>query len=130
VSSFLKDYDISEEQFREVVHKQYEKKFGRFGASVVVSNMTVMEQGYSRVQEIRYGGRDEPDQSSMRHEPLRPLGEHTLIPTAGCGATTSGIPRPPGQERAPFQTLAKFDSEYRSTDWDIINRRGRWRRWE
>ena len=39
-----------------------------------------------------------------------------MIPTAGCGAAgCSGIPMPAGQPaRAPFQTLAKFDSEFRS----------------
>lgn len=114
VSSFLKDYGITEEQFHSVVRKQYEKKFGRFGEAVVNSNMTVMAEGFSRVQEIRYGELDDPDRSSMRNEPLRPLGDHQLLPTAGCGAATPGLPTPDGQRRAPFQTLAKFDSEFRS----------------
>ncbi len=114
VSSFLADYRISEEQFTSVVRKQYEKKFGRFGEAVVASNMTVMTEGFSRVREIRYGEIEEPDRSSMRNPPLRPIGDHPLPPTAGCGSATPGIPAPAGQTRAPFQTVAKFDSEFRA----------------
>ena len=54
VSPFLKDNGITEEQFSETVRKQYVKKFGRFGDAVVTSNMTVMTEGFSRVQEIKY----------------------------------------------------------------------------
>ncbi|HSP06791.1 MAG TPA: 2-oxoacid:acceptor oxidoreductase family protein, partial [Acidobacteriota bacterium] len=45
VSPLLADFRITPEQFREVVHKQYVKKFGRLGESVVNSNMEVMTQG-------------------------------------------------------------------------------------
>ncbi|MCC7376804.1 MAG: 2-oxoacid:acceptor oxidoreductase family protein [Verrucomicrobiales bacterium] len=115
VSPFLKHYSITDDQFNSVVKKQYEKKFGRFGEAVVASNMTVMTEGFSRVQEIRYGEVEEPDRSSMRNPALRPLGDHQLLPTAGCGTATAGVPRPPQQaERAPFQTLGKFDSEFRA----------------
>ena len=68
---------------RKVVHKQYVKKFGRFGDAVVASNMTVMNDGFSRVQEIRYGEMDDPDRSTMRNPPLRPLGKFQFLPTAG-----------------------------------------------
>ena len=34
VSPFLKTFGITEEQFQKVVHKQYVKKFGRFGEAV------------------------------------------------------------------------------------------------
>jgi pyruvate-ferredoxin/flavodoxin oxidoreductase len=115
VSPFLQNFGISEEQFHKVVHKQYEKKFARFGAAVVTSNMTVMTEGFSRVQEIKIGRADDPDRSSMRNPAIMPLGDHALIPTAGCAATSAGIPMPAAQPaRAPFQTLAKFDSEFRS----------------
>ena len=116
VSPFLQTFGISEEQFQKVVRKQYEKKFGRFGESVVASNMTVMTEGFSRVQEIKIGERDEPDRSSMRNPPLAPQGEHSFIPTAGCGSAGCGSIPMPGQQaaRAPLQTLAKFDSEFRS----------------
>ena len=42
VSSFLKDHNIGEEEYSEIVRNQYEKKFGRFGDAVVESNMKVM----------------------------------------------------------------------------------------
>ena len=116
VSPFLRTFGISEEQFHKVVHKQYEKKFGRFGDAVVTSNMTVMTEGYSQVKEIKVGRSDDPDRSSMRNPPLAPLGDHHFIPTAGCGSAGCGsIPMPALQApRSPFQTLAKFDSEFRA----------------
>ena len=116
VSPFLKTFGISEEQFHKVVQKQYEKKFGRFGEAVVASNMTVMTEGFSRVTEIKLGANGDPDRSSMRNPLLAPLGDHQIIPTAGCGAAgCASIPAPAAQPaRAPFQTLAKFDSEFRA----------------
>ena len=116
VSPFLKDNAITEEQFHETVHKQYKKKFGRFGDTVVASNMTVMNEGFSRVQEIKYGNFEDPDRSSMRNPPVKPAGNIPLIPTAGCGsACGTGIPTPAQQTpRYAFQSLTKFDSEYRS----------------
>jgi pyruvate-ferredoxin/flavodoxin oxidoreductase len=115
VSPFLKTFGISEEQFRSVVRKQYVKKFGRFGDAVVESNMTVMIEGSARVVEIKYGRADDADRSSMRNPLLKPIGEHAIIPTAGCGAAGCGSVAMPAPQsaRAPFQTLAKFDSEYR-----------------
>jgi pyruvate-ferredoxin/flavodoxin oxidoreductase len=116
VSPFLQTFNISEEQFRSVVYNQYVKKFGRFGDAVVASNMTVMTEGFSRVVEINYGPTDDADRSSMRNPLLAPLGEHRILPTAGCGAAGCGsIPMPAQQgARAPFQTLGKFDTEYRN----------------
>jgi len=69
VSPFLQQHHITEEQFQSTVRKQYQKKFGRFGDDVVTSNMTVMTEGFSRVQEIIYGQYDDPDRSSMRNPP-------------------------------------------------------------
>jgi pyruvate-ferredoxin/flavodoxin oxidoreductase len=117
VSPFLKHNGISDETFLATVKKQYEKKFGRFGEAVVVSNMQVMEQGFSRVQEIQYGAFEDPDRSSMRNPPVRPEGNIPMIPTAGCGTGcgTQPISAPAAQTpRYAFQTLAKFDSEFRS----------------
>jgi pyruvate-ferredoxin/flavodoxin oxidoreductase len=45
VSGFLEEYDVSDTRYREIVHAQYVKKFGRFGDAVVESNMTVMDPG-------------------------------------------------------------------------------------
>ncbi len=116
VSPFLKTFGITEEQFHKVVRKQYEKKFARFGDAVVASNMTVMTEGFSLVQEIKIGQREDPDRSSMRNPLLAPLGDHQFPPTAGCGPAGCGsIPMPAAQAaRAPFQTIAKFDSEFRA----------------
>ncbi|HTY88405.1 MAG TPA: 2-oxoacid:acceptor oxidoreductase family protein [Candidatus Acidoferrum sp.] len=116
VSPFLRQNNISDETFHETVRKQYQKKFGRFGDDVVTSNMTVMTEGFSRVQEIKYGEFNEPDRSSMRNPPLAPIGHDPLIPTAGCGTVCgTGIPTPAQQTpRYAFQTLAKFDAEFRN----------------
>jgi pyruvate-ferredoxin/flavodoxin oxidoreductase len=114
VSPFLKHNGISDEAFLTTVKKQYQKKFGRFGEAVVTSNMQVMEQGFSRVEEIKYGEFDDPDRSSMRNPPVRPAAPVAMIPTAGCGTACSPIPAPAAQTpRYAFQTLAKFDSEFR-----------------
>ncbi len=116
VSPFLSTFHISEDQFQKVVHKQYVKKFGRFGDAVVASNMTVMNEGWGRVVEIKYGDAADPDRSSMRNPLLKPFGDHDILPTAGCAASGCGsIPMPAAQPaRAPFQTLGKFDSEFRA----------------
>ncbi|MFM1851222.1 MAG: hypothetical protein RIS54_906 [Verrucomicrobiota bacterium] len=116
VSPFLKTFGISEAQFQEVVHKQYVKKFGRFGDAVVASNMTVMNEGFSRVAEIAYGEPGDADRSSMRNPLLAPVGDHNFPPTAGCGpAGCGGIPDPAGQPaRVPLMSLGKFDSEFRA----------------
>jgi len=115
VSPFLRHNHISDETFLATVKHQYEKKFGRFGEAVVASNMLVMEQGFSRVEEIKYGEFDAPDHSSMRNPPLRPVIENPMIPTAGCGiGCGQAVPAPAAQTpRHAFQTLAKFDSEFR-----------------
>lgn len=116
VSPFLKIYGISEDMFLADVRKQYEKKFGRFGAAVVTSNMKVMSEGFARVTEIKIGEMASKDRSSMRNPLQAPLGKHEIIPTAGCGACgCDAIPAPQEQKpRAPFQTVAKFDSEFRA----------------
>jgi len=116
VSPFLGEYDISEEQFLTTVRAQYQKKFGRFGDAVVDSNMTVMTEGFSRVQEINYGEIEAVDTSSMRLAPLAPIGEQSFLPTAGCNVSSiHTIPTPKEQAaKPPIKTMAKFDSEYRS----------------
>jgi len=117
VSPFLQHNGITETDFLATVKHQYEKKFGRFGEAVVASNMLVMEQGFSRVQEIKYGEIEAPDRSSMRNPPVRPVGEMPMIPTAGCGTGCGSLPIPAPAAQTPrcaFQTLAKFDSEFRS----------------
>jgi pyruvate-ferredoxin/flavodoxin oxidoreductase len=51
----LQEFGITQEQFRDVVYKQYVKKFGKLGEAVVQSNMEVMTQGFERVKEIKIG---------------------------------------------------------------------------
>jgi pyruvate-ferredoxin/flavodoxin oxidoreductase len=116
VSSFLGDNGISEELFRRCVSEQYEKKFGRFGQAVVAANMRVMEEGFARVREVQYGQLEDPDRSSMRNAPLVPLDAGEMAPTAGCTLTGCSSCGMPGQQEAryPLQTVAKFDSEFRS----------------
>ncbi len=116
VSSFLRDNGISEAEFHGIVHKQYQKKFGRFGDAVVESNMRVMMGGFERCTEIKYGSLDDADTSSMRNPLLAPMDAPAMIPTAGC--SSSGCPSCAPQEaqptRAPLQSLALFDSEFRN----------------
>ncbi|MCC7053843.1 MAG: 2-oxoacid:acceptor oxidoreductase family protein [Gemmatimonadaceae bacterium] len=116
VSPFLKTFGITEDQYLSVVRKQYVKKFARFGDAVVESNMTVMTEGFSRVTEISIGRADDPDRSSMRNPLLAPISDVHFPPTAGCGSCGGGgVPTPAVQlRRAPLQTIAKFDSEFRN----------------
>src|SRR5919109_952893 len=73
VSPLLEEFRITREQFHEVVHKQYVKKFGRLGEGVVKSNMEVMTQGFSRVREIPVGELNAADRSTMRGKALLPV---------------------------------------------------------
>ncbi len=107
VSGFLEDYDVSDARFREIVHGQYEKKFGRFGEAVVDSNMTVMTQGYELVQDVPHGDPADADHSSMRLPALQACDS--------CGVDVA--PRAPsdGQSvRIPLRSVANFDKEFRA----------------
>ncbi|MCP3964021.1 MAG: oxidoreductase, partial [bacterium] len=73
LSSFLKQNKIGQEHFREVVRKQYQKKFGRLGEAVVESNMRVMTGGFERVRRVEYGEIEAPDRSTMRGRALLPV---------------------------------------------------------
>ena len=113
VSPLLVEFGITQQQFREVVHKQYVKKFGQLGEAVVKSNMEVMTQGFERVQEIRVGEIDAKDRSSLRGEALLPTvcGDNGDSCHFGCRS----VPLPAGQaERTPVTRIATFDAEFRS----------------
>jgi pyruvate-ferredoxin/flavodoxin oxidoreductase len=119
VSTLLQDYGITPEQYREVVHKQYVKKFGKQGEAVVKSNMEVMEQGLERVKEINIGAIEAADHSTLRGDALLPIYEAVpAFAEAGAGCTVGGCrstPVPDGQAaRPPIQTIAAFDAEFRS----------------
>ena len=120
VSNLLQEFGITQEQFREVVHKQYVKKFGKLGDAVVQSNMEVMIQGFERVKEIAIGELNAADRSSLRGQPLLPILDAEAVPV-GVGAescTTGGCrttPPPPGQSaRTPVSSIAAFDAEFRA----------------
>ncbi|MDE3161690.1 MAG: 2-oxoacid:acceptor oxidoreductase family protein, partial [Acidobacteriota bacterium] len=115
VSTLLQEFGITQEQFREVVHKQYVKKFGKFGDAVVQSNMEVMLQGFDRVKEIKIGELSAADRSSLRGAALMPILE---LATAGgsCGIGCRSTPHPSAQaSRPPVSSVATFDAEYRSS---------------
>ena len=116
VSPFFQVFGIDESKFDEVVRAQYERKFGRFGEAVVESNMKVMRDGFDRVREVPYGDIEAEDCSNMRLTPVMPEGEHTILPTAGCGLPGLTSFSVPGEQapKHPVQSLTKFDSEYRN----------------
>jgi len=120
VSTLLKGFGISQEQFREVVHKQYVKKFGKLGDAVVQSNMEVMLQGYELVKEIHVGALEATDRSTLRGEALLPILEEVpaFATGGGEGCSPGGCrttPLPEGQQaRTPISSITYFDAEFRS----------------
>src|SRR5882672_5783843 len=112
VSPLLQEFRISQEQFREVVHKQYVKKFGRLGEGVVKSNMEVMTQGFDLVREIRIGELSAPDRSTLRGQALLPVVHEN---GDGCGSGCRSHPIPESQpKRTPLTQLASFDALFRA----------------
>ncbi len=114
VSTLLQEFGITQEQYREVVYKQYVKKFGKLGDAVVQSNMEVMIQGFERVKEIKIGELSAADKSTLRGQALMPILE---LATAGgsCGTGCRSTPVPAGQgPRPPIDRVAVFDAEFRS----------------
>jgi len=114
VSPLLQEFGITPEQYRDVVMKQYVKKFGKFGDAVVQSNMEVMTQGFEQVKEIVIGELSAADRSSLRSPALLPILE---LATAGgsCGAGCRSTPFPKDQtKRTPIDSIAYFDKEFRA----------------
>ncbi len=114
VSTLLQEFGITQEQYRDVVYKQYVKKFGKLGEAVVQSNMEVMMQGYDQVREIKIGALSAADRSTLRGQALMPILE---LATAGgsCGIGCRSTPVPAGQgPRAPIDSVATFDAQFRS----------------
>jgi pyruvate-ferredoxin/flavodoxin oxidoreductase len=113
VSPLLGEFGITQEQFRNMVQKQYVKKFGQLGEAVVKSNMEVMTQGFERVREIRVGELQAQDRSSLRGEALLPA----VVDDngGGCHLGCRSFPAPAGQAaRTPVTRIATFDAEFRS----------------
>ena len=113
VSPLLHEFGITQDQFREAVHKQYVKKFGRLGEGVVTSNMEVMTQGFERVREIRVGEIGARDRSTLRGQALLPVVAADGDGNGhGCGCRSHEIPE--GQpERTPFTRIKDFDGLFR-----------------
>ena len=107
VSPMLSQFRIDQEHYREVVHRQYQKKFGRLGEAVVNSNMEVMLQGFEQVREIRVGELGAADRSSLRGP--------ALLPMIGGGCGCRSVPTPAGQaERLPLIRVQTFNQEFRA----------------
>ncbi|HEX8712676.1 MAG TPA: 2-oxoacid:acceptor oxidoreductase family protein, partial [Terracidiphilus sp.] len=119
VSTLLQEFGITQEQFRDVVHKQYVKKFGRMGEAVVKSNMEVMLQGFERVKEIKTRELSAADRSTLRGQALLPvLNQQVEFVEVGAGAVTGmrrSTPAPAKQgPRPPVASINTFDAEFRS----------------
>ena len=115
VSTLLQEFGITQEQYRDVVYKQYVKKFGKLGDAVVQSNMEVMLQGYDQVKEIKIGALAAADRSSLRGQALLPILELTAA-GGSCGSGCRSTPLPSGQaKRTPIASVADFDAQFRST---------------
>jgi pyruvate-ferredoxin/flavodoxin oxidoreductase len=114
VSPLLDEFKIGQEKYREVVYKQYVKKFGKLGEAVVASNMEVMTKGFEMVTEIAIGELTAPDRSSLRGAALLPvLVEAETGSSCGSGCRSHALPA--GQAaRAPINLLETFDQEFRS----------------
>ncbi|HEY3627965.1 MAG TPA: 2-oxoacid:acceptor oxidoreductase family protein, partial [Terracidiphilus sp.] len=116
VSGLLDEFGITQEQYRDVVYKQYVKKFGKQGDAVVQSNMEVMLQGLERVKEIKIGELAAADHSSLRGHALLPVLEPVTAAAESCtvGGCRSTPPPPNQAARAPIASIAAFDAEFRS----------------
>jgi pyruvate-ferredoxin/flavodoxin oxidoreductase len=115
VSNLLQEFGITPEQYRDVVYKQYVKKFGKQGEAVVTSNMEVMTQGFERVKEIKIGALHATDHSSLRGEALLPILEAVPVEVGACSTGCRSTPPPAGQAaRPPISSINTFDAEFRS----------------
>jgi len=114
VSTLLNEFGISQDQYHEVVEKQYVKKFGKLGEAVVQSNMEVMLQGFQQVKEIEIGALAAADHSSLRGHALLPILELTTA-GGGCGSGCRSHALPEGQAaRTQLASVAGFDAEFRA----------------
>jgi len=106
VSPFLSDYNIPREEFLDIVRRQYQRKFGRFGEEVIASNMTVMQEGFDRVQEVPHGAIDAPDRSGFIGDMIRPL--------AATANGSNGNGKAAGNGKAPLFSREMFDHEFKA----------------
>jgi hypothetical protein len=83
VSPFPQDVWDHRREVSRVVQKQYVKKFGALAMRSWTSNMEVMEQGFARVEEIKYGEFDERPIVPPCATPVAPFGEQHLSAHGG-----------------------------------------------
>jgi pyruvate-ferredoxin/flavodoxin oxidoreductase len=118
VSPLLEEFGITQEQFREVVRKQYVKKFGKLGEAVVQSNMEVMTQGFERVKEIKVRELSAADRSTLRGQALLPILEPAVVEVGAAGSVAGmrrSTPPPAAQApRTPVTSINAFDAEFRA----------------
>ncbi len=116
VSPMLQDFRITPEQFRDAVHKQYVKKFGKLGEGVVTSNMEVMTKGFELVREIKVGELEAADRSTLRGKALLPMAiPESIAASEGCSTGCRTIPPPADQPaRPPLTRVAEFDAMFRA----------------
>jgi pyruvate-ferredoxin/flavodoxin oxidoreductase len=116
VSPMLAEFGITPEQFRDAVHKQYVKKFGKLGDAVVVSNMEVMTKGFELVREIKVGEMEAADRSTLRGKALLPMVmPDSIAASEGCSTGCRTIPPPEDQPaRPPLTRVADFDAMFRA----------------
>jgi pyruvate-ferredoxin/flavodoxin oxidoreductase len=116
VSPMLGEFGITPEQFRDAVHKQYVKKFGKLGEGVVNSNMEVMTKGFELVREIKVGELEAADRSTLRGKALLPVVmPESIAAHEGCGTGCRTIEPPEAQpERTPLTRIKNFDDLFRS----------------
>ena len=129
VSPMLEEFRITPEQFRDAVHRQYVKKFGKLGEAVVISNMEVMTKGCDLVKEIS-PRRDR----GARPLPLRGLALLPVVRPDGrsgsdeCRIGCRSHPLPEGQDaHTPLVRIATFEAEFRA-NYGTTSRRRRSRR--
>jgi pyruvate-ferredoxin/flavodoxin oxidoreductase len=116
VGTLLQEFGITQQQYRDVVQKQYVKKFGKLGEAVVQSNMEVMLAGYDQVREIEIGALAAADHSSLRGQALLPILETVPVgegSSCGTGCRSNSVPA--GQDkRTPITSITHFDAEFRA----------------
>jgi pyruvate-ferredoxin/flavodoxin oxidoreductase len=119
VSPLLREFGITPDQYRDVVYKQYVKKFGKLGDAVVQSNMEIMTQGFEQVKEIEIGALAAADRSSLRGQALLPILNQEPVSVEVEAGVVAGMrrntPMPQGQSpRPPVASINEFDAEFRS----------------
>ncbi|MDT8447927.1 MAG: 2-oxoacid:acceptor oxidoreductase family protein [bacterium] len=106
VSPMLKDYNIPEDGFLEIVEAQYNKKFGRFGDAVVSSNMTVMTEGFKGVWQAEYGQVDDVDGSAMRGP--------RLLPVSGKARFDEHDEKGKQTAKVPYHSVEAYNAEFKA----------------